>query len=180
MISVPSPGTDLVFGTTWFLRWSCWSHLSSSICKTFPLTPSDFFQDFSFIFGFLWFEFEMPRCRGIFCLFSCLMLSEFPGSVIDINLGKCVVIVASNISFRFLVFPLYLCNTFSVRFSHSVMSDSLRPHELQHTRLPCPSPTPGVYSNSCPSSRWCHPTISSSVVPFSSRLQSFPASGSFM
>ena len=59
------------------------------------------------------------------------------------------------------------------------MSDSLRPHGLQHTRPPCPLPTPGVYSNSCLSHRWCHPTISSSVVPFSSRLQSFPASGSF-
>ena len=61
----------------------------------------------------------------------------------------------------------------------SVMSDSLQPHGLQHARLPCPSPTPGTYSNSCPSSRWCQPTISSSVVPFSSYLQSFPASGSF-
>ena len=56
---------------------------------------------------------------------------------------------------------------------------SLRPRELQHTRLPCPSPIPGAYSNSCPSSQWCHPTISSSVVPFSSHLQSFPASGCF-
>ena len=59
------------------------------------------------------------------------------------------------------------------------MSNSLRPHGLQHARLPCPSPTPGAYSNSCPSSQWCHPTISSSVVPFSSCLHSFPASGSF-
>ena len=59
------------------------------------------------------------------------------------------------------------------------MSDSLWPHELQHTRLPCPSPTPGAHSNSCPSNQWCHPTISSSVIPFSSRLQSFLASGSF-
>ena len=59
------------------------------------------------------------------------------------------------------------------------MSNSLRPHELQHTRSPCPSQTPGVYSNSCPSSRWCHPAISSSVVPFSSCPKSFPASGSF-
>ena len=67
----------------------------------------------------------------------------------------------------------------SVQFSHSVMSDSLRPHGLQHARPPCPSPTPGVYSNSCPLSRWCHPTISPSVVPFSSFLQSFPAPGSF-
>ena len=67
----------------------------------------------------------------------------------------------------------------SVQFSHSVMSNSFRPHEPQHARPPCPSPTPGVYSNSCLSGRWCHPTISSSVIPFSSCLQSFPASGSF-
>ena len=67
----------------------------------------------------------------------------------------------------------------SVQFSRSVVSDSLRPHESQHTRPPCPSPTPGVYSNSCPSSRWCHPAISSSVVPFSSCPQSLPESGSF-
>ena len=67
----------------------------------------------------------------------------------------------------------------SVHFSRSVVSNSLRPHGLQHARLPCPSPTPRAYSNSCPLSRWCHPTISSSVVPFSSCLQSFPASGSF-
>ena len=64
-------------------------------------------------------------------------------------------------------------------FSHSVMSDSLGPHGLQHSRLPCPSPYPRVCSNSCPSSWWCHPTILSSVIPFSSCLQSFPASGSF-
>ena len=64
------------------------------------------------------------------------------------------------------------------QFSRSVVSNSLRPHGLQHTSPPCPSPTPGVYSNSCPLSWWCHPTISSSVVPFS-HLQSFPASGSF-
>ena len=67
----------------------------------------------------------------------------------------------------------------SVQFSCSVMSDSLRPHGLQHARLPCPSPTPWVYSNSCPLSWWCRPTISSSSAPFSSSLQSFPASGSF-
>ena len=67
----------------------------------------------------------------------------------------------------------------SVQFSHSVVSDSLRPHELQQARPPCPSSTPGVYSNSCPLNRWCHPTISSSVVPFSSCPQSLPASGSF-
>ena len=67
----------------------------------------------------------------------------------------------------------------SVQFSLSFVSDSLRPHGLQHARPPCPSPTPRVYSNPCPLSWWCHPTISSSIVPFSSCLQSFPASGSF-
>ena len=67
----------------------------------------------------------------------------------------------------------------SVQFSHSVVSDSLWPHELQHARPPCPSPTPGIHSNSCPLSRWCHPAISSSVVPFSSCPQSLPASESF-
>ena len=66
----------------------------------------------------------------------------------------------------------------SVQFSHSVVSDFLCPHGLQHERPPCPSPTPGVYPNSCPLSWWCHPTITSSVVPFSC-LQSFPASGCF-
>ena len=76
---------------------------------------------------------------------------------------------------------LYLiwCLLSSVQFSHSVMSDSLQPHEPQHTRPPCPSPTPWVYLNPCPLCRWCHPTISSSVIPFSSCPQCFPASGSF-
>ena len=67
----------------------------------------------------------------------------------------------------------------SVQFSRSVVSDSLQPHELQHARPPCPSSIPGVYSNSCPSSRWCHSAISSSVIPFSSCPQSLPASRSF-
>ena len=70
----------------------------------------------------------------------------------------------------------FLC---SVQFSCSVVSDSLQPRESQHARPPCPSPTPGVHSNSCPSSRWCHPAISSSVIPFFSCPQSLPASGSF-
>ena len=67
----------------------------------------------------------------------------------------------------------------SVQFSRSVVSDCLHPHGLQHARPPCPLPTPGVHSDSCPSSQWCHPAISSCVVPFSSHHQSFPASGSF-
>ena len=68
---------------------------------------------------------------------------------------------------------------FLVQFSHSVMSNSLWPHESQHARPPCPSTTPRVYPNSCPLSQWCHPTMLSSVIPFSSCPQSFPASGSF-
>ena len=67
----------------------------------------------------------------------------------------------------------------SVQFTRSVVSDSLRPHGLQHARPPCPSPTPRVHPNPCPSSQWCHLTVSSSIVPFSSCFQSFPASGSF-
>ena len=71
------------------------------------------------------------------------------------------------------------CDISLVQFSCSVVSDSLRAHELQHARLPCPSPTPGVHSNSHPSNRWCHPAISSSVIPFSSCPQSLPTSESF-
>ena len=76
--------------------------------------------------------------------------------------------------FVMIYYPLF----FSVQFSHLVISNWLRSHGLQHTRLPCPSPTPEAYSNSCPSYQWCHPTISSSVVPFAC-LQSFPISESF-
>ena len=85
----------------------------------------------------------------------------------------------------FIVVILLLWNTGSrtrfnsIQFSHSVMCHSLQPHESQHARPPCPSPAPGVYSNSCLLSQWCHPTISSSAVPFSSHLQSFSASGYF-
>ena len=86
--------------------------------------------------------------------------------------GKCLLdLISTQINFPFI--------WGSVQYSRSVVSKSLRTHELQHTRPPCPSPTPGVYSNSCPLSQWCHPTISSSVVPFSSLLQSIPALGSF-
>ena len=74
---------------------------------------------------------------------------------------------------------LFLWASPSVQFSCSVVSDSLRPRESQHARPPCPSPTPGVYPNSCPLSRWCHPAISFSVIPFSPCTHSFPTSGSF-
>ena len=80
----------------------------------------------------------------------------------------------SNINYRYYAVPFSL-----VQFSRSLVSDSLQPHELQHTRPPCSSPTPRDCSNSCSLSRWCHPTISSSVIPFSSCSLSFPASRSF-
>ena len=84
--------------------------------------------------------------------------------------------------FTIVIFQIHeqdILSFISVQFSHSVVSNSLWPHWLQHTRPPCPSSTPRAYWNSCPSNQWCHLTISSSVVPFSSCLQSFPASGPF-
>ena len=77
------------------------------------------------------------------------------------------------------LFTLYSVQSSSVQFSCSVVSDSVQPHRMQHNRPPCPSPTPRIYPNSCPLSWWCHPTISSSVIPSSSSPQSFSASGSF-
>ena len=98
-----------------------------------------------------------------------------------LTLSQVVGLLSWLVSMIPLVLPLivtWLLLPWLLLFSRSVMSNSLQPHELQHTRLPCPSPSPRVCSNSCPSGPWCHPTISSSVVPFSC-LQSFPESGSF-
>ena len=80
---------------------------------------------------------------------------------------------------HFYLFSVRRWRISSVQFSRQIISDSLQLHEPQHARLPCPSPTPGIYPNSCPSNRWCHPAISSSVVPFSSCPNSLPASRSF-
>ena len=116
----------------------------------------------------------MTLCWGLNCAYSHPSPSK--------SMAQCSILVHQNLTlFRSSHCSLIQGLTWvsSVQFSRSVMSDSLRPHGLQHTRPPCPLPTLGVHPNSCPSSRWCHPTISSSVVPFSSRLQSFPASGSF-
>ena len=118
---------------------------------------------------------EVLSCSFAWNLFLCLpLISPFWFYALD------------KTSTSFKVKELVLCRSEgvilckrSVQFSCSVISDSLRPHGLQHARLPCPSPTTGACSNSCPSSWWCHPTIPSSVIPFSSCLQSFPASGSF-
>ena len=98
------------------------------------------------------------------------------------SLDKCFANILSQFVTRlYFLYRIFLKQLFSVswQFSHSVMSDSLWCHGTQHAGLPCPSPTPKVYSNLCPSNRWCHPTISYSIFPFSSCLQSFPASGSF-
>ena len=106
-----------------------------------------------------------PICpQSQHCLLSVLLLKPFSNSLLRLK--------------KHLLLCERMCSH-SVHFSRSVVSDSLRPHELQHARPPCPSPTPRVHSNSCPSSRWCHPVISSSVVPFSFCPQSLPASGSF-
>ena len=98
----------------------------------------------------------------------------FLGSQITAD-GDC----SHEIKRRLLLGKKIMTSNTSVQFSHSVMSDSLRPHELQHARPPCPSPTPRVHPNSCASSQWCHPAISSSGVPFSSCPRSLPASESF-
>ena len=101
----------------------------------------------------------------------------------NINPSSQVLGFSYSISPTYIMKPIYITvvGTWvsSVQFSFAIVSNSLRPRGLQHTRLPCPSSTAGAYSNSCPLSRWCHPTISSSVIPFSSCLQSFPSSGCF-
>ena len=113
-----------------------------------------------------------PFSQCLVSIVFCLQKWGFP-------VGSLVVckIYSLNLSRLRVLFPRDIIS--SVQFSHSVMSDSLRLHESQHTRPPCPSPTLRVYANLCPSSQWCHPAISSSVVPFSSCPQSFPALESF-
>ena len=105
---------------------------------------------------------------------SILAWREFHG------LRRLCTVLGSLLSLDFQMWQYFWVNNGnSVQFSWTVVPDSSHPHEMQHSRLPCSSPTPGTYLNSCPSHRWCHPTISFSVVPFSSCLQSFPASVSF-
>ena len=112
-----------------------------------------------------------------------LLISDFVGFPLNINLAHSGILICRILNRRYWLafnFRLFLYSTISsVQFSHSVVLDSLWPHELQHTRPPCPSPSPGVHSDSRPSSWWCHPAISSSVIPFSSCPQSLPASGYF-
>ena len=121
-----------------------------------------------FPIGFLkeWWELE-DIYKESFLVFTTLLHQSFA-----------VISFIPNLTAIYIVLKITLMSL-SVQFSRSVMSDSLRPHGLQHARPPCQSPTPGVYPNLCPLSRWCHPAISSSVVPFSFCPQSLPASGSF-
>ena len=105
--------------------------------------------------------------------------SNFYGYILFYLISKCWNTLKVSSGFSSLPYSQNLSEYISVQFSHSVMSDSLQPHESQHARPPCPSPTSGVHSDSCPSSQWCHPVISSSVIPFSSCPQSLPASESF-
>ena len=127
----------------------------------------------------------MLFCSGKFRLYSTVSSAIVTILYIrssDFILQRKVFILYTNLSpFHPTPLPLSPWKLFPqpIQFSHSGVSDSLQPHESQHARPPCPSPTPGVYSNSCPSSQWCHPAISSSVIPFSSCPQSLPASGSF-
>ena len=107
----------------------------------------------------------------IYLFLDCLLLLSHSSTLLLVFCG-----FISQINY--LHYKFYLSFS-SVKFSYSVITNSLLCHELQHAKAPCPSPTPRVYTNSCPLSQWCHPTISSSVVPFSSCPQSFPASGSF-
>ena len=111
--------------------------------------------------GYFWFFF-LPKCRNHHLNFFLFLNSHTCQNAVFLPKG-----------WKSIVWD------YSVQFSCSVVSDSLRPRGPQHTRPPCPSPAPGVYPNSCPSRRWCDPAISSSVLPFSSCPQSFPASGSF-
>ena len=110
-----------------------------------------------------------------------VMTENFRGDMVRTgkNIRLCLCRRSAHFRTRLKMYRSMSSRNQSVQFSRSVVSDSLRPHESQHARPPCPSPTPGVYSISCPSSPRCHPAISSSVVPFSSCPQSLPASESF-
>ena len=146
---------------------SIYGHVQEACSFDLKIISYIFFlcDDFSCVlFKFNWLFPLLANSVTMFCQNIFLLLSGYTVKKTTLR-WVCVLLVILGIS--------------SVQFSRSVVSDSLRPHEPQHARPPCPSPTPGAYSNSCPSSRWCHPAISSSVVPFSSCPQSLLASGSF-
>ena len=122
---------------------------------------------------------EHHEGRGFYLMRLLLYPLYLEPSTWHTNLDKYLISDRCILSCKYPHLPLDGSCALSVQFSRSVVSDSLRPHKLQHTRPPCPSPTPGISSNSSSLSPWCHPTISCFVIPFSSHLQPFPASGSF-
>ena len=140
----------------------------------FQLFLNWFFNSFFF---FLFFFFSLG---WLFCFFFFLQIHISKLQARICRSWFLGVWLRFGFTFKQFIYCSGVCQMFSsVQFSHSVVSDSLRPHEPQHARPPCPSPTPGVHPNPCPLSQWCHTTISSSVVTFSSCPQSFPASVSF-
>ena len=183
----------------------CWTSFHVLICHLYVVFCEVFLSAFaSFLIGlFLTVEFwelfiyswELPFIGYVVCTYFLPVCSLFFYSLYQV-LSRAKVFSLDKNNFLYLI-TRYLWKNLSkiklflrilrslspqfssVQFSRSVVSDSLRPHESQHARPPCPSPTPRIYLNSCPSSRWCHPAISSSVVPSSSCPQSLAASGSF-
>ena len=159
------------------------SHQRSPVWDWFTFIFKAIFVRYGFL-GWHLFVYEWGVCVCVCFIFPdwCFLSSLDMGVDIISNF----IPFSANIKYFFLFFFLFLglqlwiCWTnWSVQFSRSVVSNSLQPHESQYAGPPCPSPTPGVHSDSRPSSRWCHPAISSSVIPFSSCPQSLPASGSF-
>ena len=139
----------------------------------------------------IWPQRSLRLSSAFFILFTLFCFSEVISTILSSSLlihssaSDILLLIPSRVFllsvivlFVSVCFFFYSSSSFS-EFSHSVVSYSLQPPRLQHTRPTCQSPTPGIYSNSCPLSQWFHPTISSSVIPFSSCLQYFPASGSF-
>ena len=115
-------------------------------------------------------------------MFTAWLKLPKPCWIVMVRMGTLVLFLVLGKCFQFFTIEDNVCCGFiisSIQFSHPVVSDSLQPHESQHARPPCPSPTPRVYSNSCPLSQWCHPANSSSVIPLSSCPQALPASVSF-
>ena len=140
--------------------------------------PDKGFRTFTIVWELLWYCYS-PVCGSPTWWVWDFILSILHSSYLLIAASSLTLDVGYLFVGGFQCPPADGCSISSVQFSRSVVSDCLWPHESHHARPPCPSPTPGVYSNSCPLSRWCHPAISSSVIPFSSCPQSLTASGSF-
>ena len=158
----------------WVIAWlthesgvSCPSPWPPLFLEHLPLVPFAFFSCLS-----------IPARDSLYWVLLVVLLILLTPRQQNSDLDRCVHLWGWTEGLSYIPLCLDTKSNHSVQFSCSVMSESLQPHGLQHARPPCPSPTPRVYSNSCPLSWWCHPTVSSFVIPFSSCLQSFPASES--